>query len=146
MIFHLLPLLLSMNSDAETPSENDLSFWSDRDLKFRVLILGRANAGKTTILERLTGASMEEAEVWRNGQILPGQVSPKRGLHNINDEICFRSKPGFVFHDSCGVEAGSATELSTVQRFVEERSLAAKDLRDQLHAIWYACCSLGHAT
>jgi GTPase SAR1 family protein len=70
-----------MDSDAETPSnnnlsfsENDLSFWNDRHLKFRVLILGRANAGKTTILERLTGATMDEAEVWRNGRILPGQV------------------------------------------------------------------------
>ncbi|KAJ7842272.1 hypothetical protein B0H14DRAFT_1033652 [Mycena olivaceomarginata] len=128
-----------MNSDAETPSENDLSFWNDRDLKFRVLILGRANAGKTTILERLTGATMDETEVWRDGKILPGQTvrgQRDRGLHNINDEICFRSRPGFVFHDSCGVEAGSATELSTIQQFVHERSLAATDLQDQLHAIW----------
>ncbi|KAJ7318701.1 hypothetical protein DFH08DRAFT_819605 [Mycena albidolilacea] len=135
-----------MNSDTETPSENDLSFWNNRNLEFRVLILGRANAGKTTILERLTGASMDEAEVWRDGKILPGQliqtvkgqidVCPKRGLHNIDDEIRFRPKPGFVFHDSRGVEAGSATELSTVQRFVEERSLTVKDLQTQLHVIW----------
>jgi GTPase SAR1 family protein len=69
-----LPLLPSMNSDAETLSENDLSFWNDRHLKFRVLILGRVNAGKTTILERLTGATMDKAEVWRDGNILPGQV------------------------------------------------------------------------
>ncbi|KAJ7856113.1 hypothetical protein B0H14DRAFT_2579062 [Mycena olivaceomarginata] len=128
-----------MNSDAETPSEDDLSFWNNRNLKFRVLILGRANAGKTTILERLTGVSMDEAEVWRDGRILPGQTVKgqiDRGLHNIDDEIRFRPKPGFVFHDSRGVEAGSATELSTVQRFVEERSLTAKDLRTQLHVIW----------
>ncbi|KAJ7250566.1 hypothetical protein C8J57DRAFT_1238971 [Mycena rebaudengoi] len=108
-----------MTSNAETPSENDLSFWNDRHLKFRVLILGRANAGKTTILERLTGATMDEAEVWRDGKILPGQTVKgqiDRGLHNIDDEICFRSRPGFVFHDSRGVEAGSATELSIVQR------------------------------
>ncbi|KAJ7318689.1 hypothetical protein DFH08DRAFT_395856 [Mycena albidolilacea] len=128
-----------MNSDAETPSEDDLSFWNNRNLKFRVLILGRANAGKTTILERLTGASMDEAEVWRDGRILPGQTVKgqiDRGLHNIDDEIRFRPKPGFVFHDSRGVEAGSATELSTVQQFVEERSSTAKDLRIQLHVIW----------
>ncbi|KAJ7694710.1 hypothetical protein B0H14DRAFT_3175037, partial [Mycena olivaceomarginata] len=128
-----------MNSDAQTLPEDDLSFWDDRGLKFRVLILGRANAGKTTILERLTGASMDEAEVWRHGRILPGQTVKgqiDRGLHNINDEICFRPKPGFVFHDSRGVEAGSATELSTVQQFIEERSSAVKDLRTQLHVIW----------
>ena len=71
-----------MNSDAKTPSKNDLSFWNDRHLKFRVLILGRANAGKTTILERLTGASMDEAEVSRNGEILPGQV--RRPLKHFN--------------------------------------------------------------
>ncbi|KAJ6454318.1 hypothetical protein C8R45DRAFT_1037782 [Mycena sanguinolenta] len=128
-----------MNSDTQTPSENDLSFWNERDLKFRVLILGRANAGKTTILERLTGATMDEAEVWRDGKILPGQTVKgqiDRGLHNINDEIRFRSRPGLVFHDSRGVEAGSATELSTVQQFVEERSLATRDLQNQLHVIW----------
>ncbi|KAJ7755397.1 hypothetical protein B0H14DRAFT_2540770 [Mycena olivaceomarginata] len=138
-----------MNSDTETPSENDLSFWSDRHLKFRVLILGRANAGKTTILERLTGASMGEAEVWRNGKILPGQTVKgqiERGLHNIDDEIRFRSKPGFIFHDSRGVEASSATELSTVQQFVEKQSSAAEDLRTQLHVIWYHCCCTCHVT
>ncbi|KAJ7797812.1 hypothetical protein B0H14DRAFT_2618591 [Mycena olivaceomarginata] len=35
-----------------------------------------------------------------------------------------------------GSKRGSATELSTVQQFVEERSLAAKDLQTQLHVIW----------
>jgi hypothetical protein len=70
---------------------------------------------------------------------------PKRGLHNIDDEIRFRSKPGFVFHDSRGVEAGSATELFIVQGFVERRSSAAKDLQTQLHVIWYQCCFC-HAT
>ncbi|KAJ6453987.1 hypothetical protein C8R45DRAFT_1038627 [Mycena sanguinolenta] len=128
-----------MNSDTQTPSDNDLSFWNKRYLKFRVLILGRANAGKTTILERLTGATMDEAEVWRDGGILAGQTVKgqiDRGLHNINDEICFRSRPGFVFHDSRGVEAGSAIELSTIQQFVDKRSLAVRDLRDQLHVIW----------
>ena len=71
---------------------------------------------------------------------------PKRGLHNINDEIRFRSRPGFVFHDSRGVEAGSATELSTVQQFLEKRSSAATNVWNQLHVIWYRCCSFGHAT
>ncbi|KAF7371547.1 GTP-binding protein [Mycena venus] len=110
-----------MNCDAETPSENDLSFWNIRHLQFRVLILGH------------------EAEVRRNGKILPGQTVKgqiDRGLHNIDDEIRFRSRPGFVFHDSRGVEAGSATELSTVQRFVDERSSAATKVRKQVHAIW----------
>jgi GTPase SAR1 family protein len=44
------------------------------ELKFRVLILGRANAGKTTILERIAGAAVSDAEVWRGGKRLPAQV------------------------------------------------------------------------
>jgi hypothetical protein len=43
-------------------------------LKFRVLILGRANAGKTTILERIAGAAVSDAEVWRGGEKLPAPV------------------------------------------------------------------------
>jgi GTP-binding protein EngB required for normal cell division len=73
-----------MNSDAESPSEDNLSFWNDRNLKFRVLVLGRANAGKMTILERLTGASMDEAEVWWDGEI-PGQVY--RPLKHFNCHV-----------------------------------------------------------
>ncbi|KAF8962884.1 hypothetical protein BDZ97DRAFT_1662326 [Flammula alnicola] len=131
-----------MTSDTDTsssdkiPDHDDLSFLKTRNLKFRVLILGRANAGKTTILERLTGSSIDKAKVWRRGKLLAGQ----RGLHNIDDEICFPSLPRFVFHDSRGFEAGSSEELSTVRQFVEDRSSAAKSLWTQLHAIWYGHC------
>ncbi|KAJ7117056.1 hypothetical protein C8R44DRAFT_983340 [Mycena epipterygia] len=119
-------------------SSDDLSFWTKRQLEFRVLILGRANAGKTTILERVAGAAISEAKVWRDGEILPDQIikgQSERGLHNVEDEMCFHSRPGFVFHDSRGVEAGSAEELSTVQQFVETYS-SATNVRRQLHAIW----------
>ncbi|KIJ41352.1 hypothetical protein M422DRAFT_85328, partial [Sphaerobolus stellatus SS14] len=102
-----------------------------RNLRFRVLILGRANAGKTTILERLTGASAGEAEIRRNGRRLEGQ----RGLHHVQDEITYPSHPGFIFHDSSGFEAGSAEELATVRQFVANSSTAT-DIKKQLHAIW----------
>ena len=62
--------LLAVNS-----SGDELEFFKRRGLRFRVLILGRANAGKTTILERITGASAAEAQVWRDGELLEGQVS-----------------------------------------------------------------------
>jgi septin family protein len=38
--------------------------------RFRVLILGRTNAGKTTILERLCGSSADDAKVYRDGKIV----------------------------------------------------------------------------
>ncbi|KDR72997.1 hypothetical protein GALMADRAFT_744746 [Galerina marginata CBS 339.88] len=123
----------------EPSDENDLWFWKRRKLEFRILILGRANAGKTTILERLAGASIDKAEVKRDGMLLADHAiegQSDRGLHNIDDEIRFPSLPGFVFHDSCGFEAGSLEELSTVQQFVEDHSSKVKHLRRQLHAIW----------
>ncbi|KIJ39688.1 hypothetical protein M422DRAFT_77461, partial [Sphaerobolus stellatus SS14] len=105
--------------------------------RFRVLILGRANAGKTMILERLTGVSAGEAEIWRNGWRLEGQVcyTKFRGLHHVQDEITYPSRPGFIFHDSPGFEAGSAEELVTVRQFVKNSSTAT-DIKKQLHAIW----------
>ncbi|KAJ7511967.1 hypothetical protein B0H11DRAFT_1789273 [Mycena galericulata] len=127
-----------MSSSTEISPEEDLSFWNIRKLAFRVLILGRANAGKTTILERLTGAAMDKAEVRRDGEVLPDQIvrgQSDRGLHNVEDEIRFPSKPDFVFHDSRGVEAGSTEELSVVQQFVEHHTSTVK-LKEQLHAIW----------
>ncbi|KAF8064234.1 hypothetical protein FPV67DRAFT_210219 [Lyophyllum atratum] len=142
-----LPPLPSMDNSAATdvPSNDEavdedfLSFFKDRRLEFQILILGRANAGKTTILERLTGASIDKAEVRRDGELLDGQTikgQSDRGLHNVEDEIRFPSRPGFVFHDSRGFEAGSSKELSTVQQFVEYRSSKAKVVEEQLHAIW----------
>ncbi|KAJ7438517.1 hypothetical protein B0H11DRAFT_2254520 [Mycena galericulata] len=127
-----------MSSSTEIPVQDDMSFWNIRNLKFRVLILGRANAGKTTVLERLMGATVDTAEVHRDGEVLPDQIvtgQSDRGLHNVKDEIHFASKPGFVFHDSRGVEAGSTEELSVVKQFVEHRS-SVETIRTQLHAIW----------
>jgi GTPase SAR1 family protein len=40
----------------------------DRDRRFRVLILGPANAGKTTLLERLTDSPAGAAIVRRKGK------------------------------------------------------------------------------
>jgi hypothetical protein len=60
----------------------------------------------------------------------------QRGIHDINNEIVFSSNPGFVFHDSCGFEAGSEGELKAVLDFIEERA-QARSLDQKLHAIWY---------
>ncbi|KAE9386274.1 hypothetical protein BT96DRAFT_839511 [Gymnopus androsaceus JB14] len=102
-----------------------------RSLSFRVLILGRANAGKTSILEHIAGESREAALVYRDGKLL----SPNRGEHDINEEIRFRSCPGFVFHDSRGLEAGDSNDLKTLYEFVQGRSTGGK-LKTQLHMIW----------
>ena len=60
----------------------------------------------------------------------------QRGIHEISDELVFPSLPGFVFHDSCGMEAGSDEELGRIKAFVKERSSDSKNPDKQLHAIW----------
>ncbi|KAG2053817.1 hypothetical protein BDR06DRAFT_972100 [Suillus hirtellus] len=96
--------------------------------RFRVLIVGRANAGKTTILQKIDAGVVE--------------ASIKRGNHNITNEMVFKSNSGFVFHDSCGFEAGSEEEFESMKRFISERVHATK-LEERIHAIWQVLYSNG---
>ncbi|KDQ17163.1 hypothetical protein BOTBODRAFT_91049, partial [Botryobasidium botryosum FD-172 SS1] len=100
----------------------------------RVLVIGRANAGKTTILRAVCGTT-ETPQVYNRRGIRVRRTLWNRGAHDIENELHFRSSPGFVFHDSRGFEAGSAEELEKVREFINSR--AAERLEDrQLHAIW----------
>ncbi|KIM30902.1 hypothetical protein M408DRAFT_321887 [Serendipita vermifera MAFF 305830] len=107
--------------------------------KFRILIIGRANAGKTTILKRVCDTT-EEPEVYdiRGEKIDPSilAASVERGEHDIENEMVFASKPGFCFHDSRGFESGGIVELDKVNAFITHRSHQLK-LENRLHAIWY---------
>ncbi|KAM6490530.1 hypothetical protein JOM56_013873 [Amanita muscaria] len=129
---------------------------------FRILVIGRANAGKTTIIEKvcnvkqgttpvifdrngveITSTDTKSATSWRRlfGHGLhqdPTQIlkpSVYRGEHDIEHQITY---PGsyFVFHDSRGFEAGGRDEMRIVKNFIKHRSSASK-LKDRLHAIWY---------
>ncbi|KAE9394771.1 hypothetical protein BT96DRAFT_886272 [Gymnopus androsaceus JB14] len=115
---------------------------------FRVLIIGRRNAGKTTILKKMAGIETTEEPQIRdtNGVLVEGNVDIlisglARGMSMIDYEITFPSNPSFVFHDSRGVESGPDSDLgeSTVHRiwsFIENRRERPK-LKDQVHAIWF---------
>ncbi|KAF8329965.1 hypothetical protein F5887DRAFT_896122 [Amanita rubescens] len=96
---------------------------------FRILVIGRANAGKTTILEKVCGVPKGTKPIIydENGKL--------RGLHDIGHQITF---PGsnFIFHDSQGFESGSTEELEIAWEFIEKRS-AETELKNHLHAIWY---------
>ncbi|KAF8729817.1 hypothetical protein AX14_005982 [Amanita brunnescens Koide BX004] len=109
---------------------------------FRILIIGRASAGKTTILEKVCGVAKGTKPIIydKNGSQLEPSVihlmpSIERGLHDIEHQITY---PGsnFIFHDSQGFESGSTQELEIVWKFIEKKS-AATELKNQLHAIWY---------
>ncbi|KAG1731661.1 GTP-binding protein [Suillus paluster] len=107
--------------------------------RFRVLILGRANAGKTTILQKVCNTA-ENPEIYnakgdKVWDIMHALMGAQRGNHDIRNEMVFKSNPGFVFHDSCGFEAGSAEEFEDMKRFISERANATK-LEERIHAIW----------
>ncbi|KAI6012799.1 hypothetical protein F5J12DRAFT_740372 [Pisolithus orientalis] len=102
--------------------------------RFRVLLMGRANAGKTTILQRLCNTK-DQPEVF-DGEGRKVEGSEGRGYHNIEYELVFESNPGFVFHDSCGFEAGSEAQFEKMKEFVMDRAKTPK-LEERVHAIWF---------
>ncbi|KAI6116600.1 GTP-binding protein, partial [Pisolithus croceorrhizus] len=105
----------------------------NRIRRFRILIMGRANAGKTTILQRVCNTT-DRLEIF-NGKGEKVCIS-HRGYHNIEDELVFQSNPRFVFHDSCGFESGSEEEFDRMREFVMEWAKAIK-LEERIHAIWF---------
>ncbi|KZP07191.1 GTP-binding protein [Athelia psychrophila] len=108
--------------------------------RFRTLIIGRANAGKTTILQKVCGTTKQPVVYDARGKEIKTQrflmPSSDRGLHDINNIMVFESNPGFIFHDSRGFEAGGAQELDAVTTFLSTRS-SSTELQEQVHAIWY---------
>ncbi|KAH9053048.1 GTP-binding protein [Lactarius vividus] len=109
-------------------------------IRFRVLIIGRANAGKTSILQRVCDTT-ESAIIyrgWGKKEVRgPTFLSASlRGEHSIDDELSFSNHTGYVFHDSCGIESGCTKELEVLREFIR-RKCDKKRLRDKLHAIWY---------
>ncbi|KDQ53806.1 hypothetical protein JAAARDRAFT_136609 [Jaapia argillacea MUCL 33604] len=107
--------------------------------RFRVLVMGKANAGKTTILQKVCNTTDQPTILNARGQKIGLSVvvpSEERGVHNIENEMIFAANPRYVFHDSRGFECGSAEEFKIVQDFIEQRG-RARNLREQLHAIWY---------
>ncbi|KAF8272790.1 hypothetical protein EI94DRAFT_1795791 [Lactarius quietus] len=109
-------------------------------LQFRVLIIGRANAGKTTILQRVCDTTESPVIHRRTGNKREKQIqldpSMERGEHSIEDELVFSNHDGYIFHDSCGFEAGSNKERKIVQAFIRQMSTERR-LKHRLHAIWY---------
>ncbi|KAF7343576.1 GTP-binding protein [Mycena sanguinolenta] len=106
---------------------------------FRILIIGRANAGKTTILKKVCN-SVEDPEIYDSyGDKIDPEIvkeSAERGEHDIENQLIFKSNPQFIFHDSRGFEGGSVDEMQKVVVFIQQRAKAF-DLATQPHAIWY---------
>jgi len=63
------------------------------------------------------------------------QESSERGIHDIKNQLIFKSNPQFIFH-SHGFESGSLDGIETVKSFITECA-QRPGLSEQLHAIWY---------
>ncbi|KAI6152538.1 hypothetical protein BKA82DRAFT_1000496 [Pisolithus tinctorius] len=111
----------------------------DRIKRFRILVIGRANAGKITILQRVCDTTNQPEIFHGKGEKVDATVvqgSLVRGYHNIEDELVFKSTPCFVFHASRGFEAGSEEEIDMVKEFVMDRAKRIK-LEERIHIIWF---------
>ncbi|KAG2128709.1 hypothetical protein DEU56DRAFT_872616 [Suillus clintonianus] len=106
----------------------------EKIVRFRILIIGRANAGKTTILKRVCNTK-ENPDIF-NGAGEKVRIVMLRGEHDIEHEMVFRKNPGFIFHDSRGFEAGGESEYDGVNAFITERS-KKEVIKDRIHTIWY---------
>jgi len=121
-------------SQEQLPNPNNLDIE-----RFRILIIGNANAGKTTILEKVCHANgRKPVYLDDKGNEIDSELKPSasRGEHEIEHQFQYPTAHGFVFHDSRGFEAGGADELDKVKEFIENRA-KAEQLKDQLHVIWY---------
>ncbi|KAI6024277.1 GTP-binding protein [Pisolithus marmoratus] len=107
--------------------------------RFRILVMGRANAGKTTLLQSVCNSSDQPEVFDGNGHKIDCgtvQGTLMRGYHVVERELVFRSNPRFVFHDSCGFESGSAQQFNQMKEFVVERA-ASRRINQRIHAIWF---------
>ncbi|KAG6809341.1 hypothetical protein H0H87_011953 [Tephrocybe sp. NHM501043] len=102
--------------------------------QFRILVIGRANAGKTTLLKRVCNTTDEPCIYDDKGENLLTDTI-KRGIHDIDRPFSFANKPEYIFHDSPGFETGDEDQLKKVQEFIQKHA-EATSVDDQLHAIW----------
>ncbi|KDQ10458.1 hypothetical protein BOTBODRAFT_36156 [Botryobasidium botryosum FD-172 SS1] len=99
--------------------------------KFRVLLLGKTGAGKTSLIKRAFNVN----------NIQESNLEP--GVCNISDEIVSEENSHFIAHDSQGFEPGESKNFEIVKAFIAQRQ-AQPALKDQLHAIWH-CIPVPHA-
>ncbi|KAH7906524.1 hypothetical protein BJ138DRAFT_1094001 [Hygrophoropsis aurantiaca] len=113
--------------------------------RFRILVIGRANAGKTTILQKVCGTT-DHPEIYDGkghrvtGTYVNEHLSCQRGYHDIENEMVFAANRGFIFHDSRGFEAGGEDEFESMKSFILKRE-KSKRFDERIHVIWY-CLSL----
>ncbi|KIK55632.1 hypothetical protein GYMLUDRAFT_263975, partial [Collybiopsis luxurians FD-317 M1] len=108
--------------------------------RIRILVMGRRNAGKTTLLQKMANSSDGQAIIHsREGELIdPDTIlrpSVERGHSHIENEITYPSDEDYIFHDSRGMEAGSEEELDILKAFIKDKQ-EQRYLSQRLHVIW----------
>lgn len=100
----------------------------NRIRRFRILIMGRANSGKTSVLQRICNTTDQPIFDGEGRKVDPSviQGSLRHGHHDIENELVFKSNPHFVFHDSCGFEASSISAFNQMKEFVMDHARTPK--------------------
>ncbi|KAH8669674.1 hypothetical protein BGZ60DRAFT_528146 [Tricladium varicosporioides] len=113
----------------ETDSgDSDEEYLAHQCRRFRIMVMGKAGVGKSTLLSKVFSIPEDTAGVVHQGH--------KRGEHSVWRSRTSRNNPLLVIHDSGGFEAAETSNLDEIKRFVEYRA-STPDLQDQLHCIWY---------
>ncbi|KIK16779.1 hypothetical protein PISMIDRAFT_250937 [Pisolithus microcarpus 441] len=92
--------------------------------RFRVLVVGKTGAGKSSLIDRVFGTSTA------------GVADDKPGEAMIEKELISSQNDRFILHDSKGFEPGEGGNYDTVKSFIEARKKEPL-IRDQLHAVWF---------
>ena len=87
---------------------------------------------------RVSGGVFHDSGMWHQQT-----NDAKRGDHDIENELIFRSNQHFIFHDSRGFESGSVSELELMKKFIADRA-TTKQLAERVHAIWWVYITESH--
>ncbi|KIM56551.1 hypothetical protein SCLCIDRAFT_132297, partial [Scleroderma citrinum Foug A] len=90
---------------------------------FRILIVGRSDAGKTTTLQRVCAITEHPKSLMGRGKRcdkipylrLLADTSQQEE-RSIENELVFGTNSGVIFHDSCKFKSGSVDELTTLRQ------------------------------
>jgi len=91
--------------------------------RFRILVIGRAGVGKSSLINRIFGINIAHSK------------GREAGYLDIEREFQSEENGLLVLHDSEGFEPGQLENYITVRRFIEERSMKPL-LKDRIHCLW----------
>ncbi|KAK6540379.1 hypothetical protein TWF694_009180 [Orbilia ellipsospora] len=97
--------------------------------RFRILVIGKAGVGKSSLLTCIFGLSEERVDVKH-------QLDGEAGRHTLEQEFTSKRNNLLVMHDSGGFEPAELSNIERVKAFIDSRG-KQENLEKQLHCIWY---------